>query len=237
MKKIFIAAALFVSYQLPAQKLHCIQKIRTQVPEPSDIVYTQDFSGFYSVSDQGVLFRTDTNGHIIQKAKHTGTDFEGVYADDQFVYVTDERNRSVLVYSADQLTFIKQYQIPYLGAANEGYEGITFNQKKKCFVLCIEKNPVSLVELNEQFQQLGSYLIPHVSDLSSLCYYNNFLYALSDEDEKVLKLDPISYAVLSSWKIPVTNPEGICFDKQGHLVIQSDKDQKIYKFDLSHLPL
>ena len=219
-----------------AQKLSSYKKFRTQVPEPSDLVYTKDYSKFYCVSDQGFLFLTDTAGHILKQAKHTGTDFEGVFADDQYVYVSDERTRRVLLYDVESLTHIKQYEVMYSGAANEAYEGITFNKKKNCFLLCIEKNPTTLFELNKDFQKLAEIPIKSVSDISSICYYNDFIYVLSDEDEKVLKLDPTTYAILSSWKIPVTNPEGICFDAQGHLVIQSDKDQKIYKFNLAQLP-
>jgi uncharacterized protein YjiK len=238
MKSTFPLLLLLICFSFfsNAQKLSSFKKFRTQVPEPSDLVYNKDYSKFYCVSDQGFLFMIDTAGKILKQSKRTGTDFEGVYVDDQYVYVTDERTRRILLYDIESLAYIKQYEVSYAGAANEGYEGMTFNKKKNCYLLSIEKNPTMLFELNKDFQKLAEIPIKSISDISSICYHNDFIYILSDEDEKVVKLDPSTYAIISSWKIPVTNPEGICFDAQGHLVIQSDKDQKIYKFNLAQLP-
>jgi len=215
------------------QKLTTLKKFRSNVPEPSDIVYNTQHTGFYIVSDQGFLYETDTLGRITRKALHTGTDFEGVFADNEFIYVTDERTRRILVYDAATFDFIKQFEVSYNGASNEAYEGITFNTKKNCYVLAIEKNPVSVVELSTDFRKLGEFRINHISDISSICYHENFLYILSDEDQEITKLDPSDYTTISKWKIPVTNPEGMCFDDMGNVIILSDKDQKIYRFNVS----
>jgi uncharacterized protein YjiK len=233
MKKIILILSVASCIVVEAQSLKPFKKFRTNVPEPSDIAYTPDFSSFYIVSDQGILYQTDTLGKITKAAPFTGVDFEGVYSDDKNIYVADERTRRVHVYTQNTLEHTKQNEITYHGGMNEGYEGITFNQKKSCFVIVTEKNPIYFFELNSDLIKINETKLKIASDISAVYFYNDFMYALSDEDQTVFKLDPITYAVINKWKIPVTNPEGMAFDKQGNLVIVSDFEQTIFKFKLT----
>ena len=226
---LFISSVCFCHAQ---KRLKPFEKFRTNVSESSDITYSPDYSSFYIVSDQGYLYQTDLRGKIIKKAAETGMDFEGCFADDKYVYVADERTRKVIVYSQDSLQVIKQNEIPYMGGMNEGYEGITYNKKKGCFVLPVEKNPIYFFELNSDLMKIGEFKLKFASDVSAVCFYNDFMYALSDEDQTVFKLNPINYKVIDKWKISVTNPEGMTFDKEGNLVIVSDFEQTIFKFNL-----
>jgi len=234
MKKIILFSSfLFAIVFCNAQKtirLKAFKHVRTNVAEPSDIGYTSDFSHFYIVSDQGYLYETDTAGKILKTATVTGIDFEALFIKDNFIYVADERSRVVHVYTLDSLKHVKEFSVPYSGGANDCYEGIAYNEKKKCFILLIEKNPSYLFELDDNFVKTKEIPLNIATDISSACYHKGFLYLLSDIDGLVLKLDPSDYSVLQKWSIPVTNPEGITFDKAGNLVIVSDKDQTIYKF-------
>jgi hypothetical protein len=44
-------------------------------------------------------------------------------------------------------------------------------------------------------------------------------------------LNPITYQVEITWKIPVLNAEGICFSPNGDLIIMSDDMQQVNIFD------
>ncbi|MGZ3882885.1 MAG: SdiA-regulated domain-containing protein [Bacteroidia bacterium] len=232
--KIFLLSLIFTSFFCDAQvKLKPFKKFHTNVPEPSDIVYSPDFSQFYIASDQGILYVTDTLGKKVKQAANEGLDFEGVWADDKFIFIADERARRVLVYDQTDLKVVRQNEIAYGGGMNAGYEGITYNAKKNCYVVVTEKNPIWFYELNADFVKINEVKRNIASDVSSICFHNDFMYALSDEDQCVLKLDPVTYEVLMKWKIPVTNPEGMTFDKQGHLVVVSDFEQSIFKFQLT----
>jgi hypothetical protein len=46
----------------------------------------------------------------------------------------------------------------------------------------------------------------------------------------VYQLNADDYSIINQWKIPVINPEGICFDAKENLIIQSDDRQTIYTF-------
>src|ERR1700739_927942 len=205
MKKTLLIILITSAGLCKAQRmLKAFEKYPTNVSEPSDISYSPDYSSFYIVSDQGYLYQTDLHGKILKRASQTGMDFEGAYADDKNVYVADERTRSVIVYSQDSLLVIKENEIPYMGGMNEGYEGITYNKKKSCFVLPVEKNPIYFFELNNDLVKTGKYKLKFASDISAVCFYNDYMYALSDEDQAIFKLDPITYKVLDKWRISVT---------------------------------
>lgn len=230
---LFTLSAFFCSAQ---EKIKPFTKFHTNVPEPSDIAYSPDFSKFYIANDGGVIYVTDTLGKKTGCAKVQGIDFEGLYADEKYIYAADERTRRVMVYDQADLKLVRQNEIAYLGGMNAGYEAITFNAKKNCFVISTEKNPVWFFELNSDLVKINEVKLKIASDISALCYHDNFMYALSDEDQCVLRLDPVSYEVLRKWRIPVTNPEGMTFDKQGNLVIVSDFEQTIFKFQLTENP-
>jgi uncharacterized protein YjiK len=233
-KKIFIFLMIASAPAIQGQaKLKPFAKMHTNVPEPSDIAYNSDFSTLYIVSDQGILYETDTLGKIIRSAPYTGVDFESVYADDKNVYVADERTRRVIVYTKNNLEFVRQNEVAYSGGMNAGYEGMTYNAKRNCFVLAIEKNPNWLFEINNDLVKINEVKLNISADVSGIYYYKEFIYVLSDEDQTVFRLDPVTYKVITKWKIPVTNPEGIAFDKQGNLVIVSDFEQSIFKFRLT----
>lgn len=234
MKKILIALLVaFTGFCEAQPMLKPFKKMRTNVPEPSDIVYSPNFDSFYIVSDEGFLFQADTMGKKIKCSAYTGVDFESVYADDKNVYVADERTRRVIVYTHDSLQFVRQNEVPYAGGMNLGYEGMTYNPKRNCFVLAIEKSPNWLFELNSDLVKINEVKLKLSADVSSISYYNNFIYILSDEDQMVFRLDPVTYRILNKWKIPVTNPEGMTFDRQGNLVVVSDFEQMIFKFQLT----
>jgi uncharacterized protein YjiK len=202
------------------------------VPEPSDIVYAPDNSCIYIISDKGLLCKTDTNGKILATAEVKGLDFEGMSMHEGNIYVTDERTRRIMVYSQNNLELIKQNELSYLGGINLGYEGIVYNAKKGCFIAVTEKDPTWFFELNKDLMKINEIRMKVASDISGLYYHNDLLYALSDEDQMVIEMDPLTYKVIQKWKVPVTNPEGICFDPNGNLVVLSDMEQKIYKFRL-----
>ena len=68
-------------------------------------------------------------------------------------------------------------------------------------------------------------------DISSAYYYQNALWLLSDEDMMLIKLNPQTYEVIQKWSLPVINPEGFTFDKDGNLIITCDDMQRIYFFN------
>lgn len=232
--KLILFVLLLVSANNFAQKPTKIKperKIYLDIPEPSDICLHPSGKSLFIVSDNGFLFETDLEGKIIRKADYKGLDCEGVHADEKYVYVAEEFSRKIRVFDIENLLIQKTVYLEYNGGRNSAYEAITFNKAKNVLLLFTEKNPIYLYELNQDLQKINEYDLSKISrDISAATYYNDHIWLLGDEDMTVYKLDPKTYQVLSSWKIPVVNPEGLAFDEKGNMLILSDDMQLLYYF-------
>lgn len=212
-------------------KLLLINKIALSIKEPSDICIVPNSNKYAVVSDNGLLYLTDTNGVVLQEATFKGFDFEGVFADDNNIYVSDERSRMIHVFNHN-LDKLKSFQLIYYGGRNSGFESITFNKVKKCFVLITEKHPCIIFEFDTAFNELKQYSYSYSSDVSSATYYNNELYILSDEERKILILNPTDYSLISEIKLRDVNPEGIAILPNNTIIIVSDDGQYLSKYNI-----
>jgi len=233
-KYICIGLSLF-ALSLNAQKVEKLKpakSVSVTIPEPSDICYNSKTDTFFIVSDTGVLYETDKDCKILKKQKQKGTDFEAVYSDENFVYAVDESNRTIYKYDIITFKLIKSIVIPYDGARNKGYEAFDFNKTTNKYALVTESNPVLLFELDTDFKITNQTDLSAVaSDISSARFYDGFLWLLSDEDMMLLKVNPLTYEVIKKWSLPVINPEGLAFDKEGNIVISCDDMQRVYYFN------
>ena len=148
------------------------------------------------------------------------------------MYAVDETHRTIYTYDSVSLHKNNIITVPYSGGRNRGYEALTFNKSKNDFVLLTEKDPTLLFELDANFKITNQMDLSDVaSDISAATFYNNFLWLLSDEDMMILKLNPLTYEVLGKWSLPVINPEGFAFDKDGNILVSCDDMQRIYYFN------
>lgn len=207
-----------------------ISKVKISIAEPSDICYDPISNHFIVVSDEGLIKIMDRALNTIKMLKFHGCDFEAVSVVDSVIYVSDESGKRILEFSVNTYENIATHDIHNSGALNEGIEGLTYNPKTRQFIASYEKNPVSLIIMNDDFQILKRINLPMLSDISAITYFNGFLYVLSDEDASLSKLDINSYKVLGTTYFNVINPEGVAFLNTDSFVIVSDAEQKIYTF-------
>ena len=225
---------LLASNLLLAQKPTKIKperKIYLTIPEPSDVCLHPNGKSLFIVIDNGFLFETDLEGKTLRQADYKGLDCEGVHADEKSVYVVEEFSRKIRVFDIVNLQLQKTVYLEYNGGRNAAYEAITYNPSKGVFLLFVEKNPIYMFELNHDLQKVNEYDLSKISrDISAATFHNDHLWLLGDEDMTVYKLNPKTYQVLNSWKLPVVNPEGLTFDSKGNLLIISDDMQLLYYF-------
>ncbi len=235
LKKTLILGLTIISLPLCAQKtpkLKPTKSISVSIPEPSDICYNTKTNTFFIVSDNGILFETDGDCAVLKTVKQKDTDFEAIYSDENFVYAVDESNRTIYKYDIKSLNLISSVVISYNGGRNKGYESFDFNPQKNKYLLITESNPILLLELDLDFKITAQIDLSDIaSDISSARYYNNYLWLLSDEDMMLLKIDPNNYKVIQKWSLPVINPEGLAFDKNGNILISCDDMQRVYYFN------
>jgi uncharacterized protein YjiK len=198
------------------------------VAEPSGIC-NGDNGNYFIASNNGVLCEINSTGKEIRSEK-LGMDIEDVCVVDSNLYVLDESLRLIYVLDKSTWKLKASHLVNYNGAANKGFESITYLPAKKHFILITEKDPIVLMETDENFNVVNQVQIKNFSDMSSATYYNNKLWLLGDEDHTVIKMNPDDFSVENKWSVPVYNPEGICFDADGAMHIVSDDCRRFYSF-------
>lgn len=233
------AGMLLLSCTLAAQspvKIKPTGSVALTVPEPSDIAYSPSTDTFFIVSDNGILFETGRDGKIMRSAIQDDSDFEAVCVAGDKVYAVDEMHRDLYEYDLKTLTVNRVINVPYAGARNKGYEAMAYDAIGNRFVLLTERDPLYLFELDVDFKVRNKTKLKIASDISAALFRDGFLWLLSDEDMTLFKVDPKSYQTIAAWKLPVINPEGFAFDKDGNLLVTCDDMQRLYYFDNPEKP-
>ena len=251
-KNILLSFCLIATWAIQAQQaptqIKPYKSHHLSITETSDICYAADRKSFFIVSDDGFLFETDLEGNVLRKSPVEGTDYEGVWYQDGLIYVVEERHRRILAHDVNTLKPVKTVTIPYQGGRNKSYESITYNPVKKRFIILTEKDPIHIYELDQDFRITHETRFEHkvvyykkflglsrkisysVRDISAATWFQGHLYLLSDEDRLIMKLNPDTYEVISTWQIPIVNPEGIVFLPDGEMRILSDDREMMYYF-------
>jgi uncharacterized protein YjiK len=113
---------------------------------------------------------------------------------------------------------------------NSGIEGLAYDNDGHLFV-AKEKDPARIYELDKDGDILHDTKIDFADDLSALAWNaeDGHLYALSDEDHSLYKLDH-DLDVDTAWKLPIEHPEGLAFDGDRIFVV-SDSEERLYELE------
>ena len=205
------------------------------VREPSGLDLTFDETGFWTVSgENSKVYLIDSWGREVKSFKVKGQDLEGITViDERTLGVVLERTREVVILDTSGLE-LKRKKLDVEGELNTGLEGITFDPKGKRFYVLNEKKPRLLLTLDENLNELKRDTLNFSKDVSGI-YFDNVdktLWILSDESQRIFKTD-LSGNPIEEFKIKVTKPEGITFNKtRTKLYIVSDITSNLYVFNL-----
>lgn len=228
----FVIILSFSSFKRDqSPKLRYTNWISLKVKEPSDIAVAPNGKTFFVVSDdQAAVYEMDVTGKIVRNSLTLGVDLEAVCARPDYLFVVDETPRKIYQLNYSDLSVVRTFIVPYSGGRNKGFESITFNEEKKCFVLITEKDPVYIFELDKDFKVINEYSWSKSRDISAATFYNGFVYLLSDEDMTVFKCKASNYEVLEKYRINVHNPEGIAMYNNQMLLVADDLE-RLYFFN------
>ncbi|GCD79681.1 SdiA-regulated domain-containing protein [Schleiferia thermophila] len=226
----WIAILICTGQKINAVKIKPFLSHYIEVSEPSDLVYYPENNSFFIVSDNGELYETSLNGKILRKAPIDGVDFEAITLVDNYLYVVEERHRNVLKIDPKSLEVVQTIYIPYAGGRNKSFESIAYIPDMEKFILITEKDPIIIMEFDQNFNKINMTRFTGARDISSATYHLGYLYFLSDEDRTIFKIKPTNYDILKAWKIPVINPEGIVVMPDHTFRILSDDREKMYYF-------
>ena len=205
------------------------------VPEPSGLDLSYDEKAFWIVSDQNSkVYLIDSWGKEIKSFKVKGEDLEGItVVNDSLLAVVLERTNEVVIVDTSG-NEIKRAALEIGKEFNSGLEGITFDRIHKKYFLLNEKKPKLLITLNENLEEISCDTLDFAKDFSGIFFddTDTTLWILSDESQRIFNTD-LSGKPIEEFKIKVTQPEGISFNKERtKLFIVSDKMEILYVFDL-----
>tara|TARA_Y200000002_G_scaffold230478_1_gene190286 strand:+ start:2267 stop:2935 length:669 start_codon:yes stop_codon:yes gene_type:complete len=184
--------------------------------------------GLYVLGDSGQLGYLKDGSLFVKNFDFE--DSEGLYVDENHIYITEERSRKIVILDKNSLKKIDEKQLFFSGRLNRGFEGITFNPISEEFLIVTEENPCQIIKLDKKFNTLGYYDLL-ISEASDLVFYENALWVLSDINATIYRLNPFTLNIENSWRIKVVNPEGITFS-ENQMIIASDNLEKIYYYDI-----
>lgn len=239
---IYLLVQSWIGYSqvTPIIKLKSQKKINLQIPEPSDICLNHTQDGFYIVSDNGYLYATNLEGNVLKKANYRGADFEAVWINynNNEIIVSDESLRRFEIFDV-QFNHLRTQTISIAAGRNQGIEAGTFHSPSNYHLTFTEKNPATLIQLDKDLDTGTKQLakIKGITEVAACSWYKGYLWILSDENRIIYQTNynsqcPEKTTIVNRYRIPVLNPEGLCFLTDNTLVVASDDLEKIFFFEM-----
>lgn len=211
-------------------KLHALDDHRVHVDEPSDLAVAD--GRLITVSDaHSKIYLISRDGDVEDVIDVQGRDLEAVGFDGTTgeLLVADESRARIWWVGADGARH-RRVELPDADDGNSGIEGLAFAPDGTLLV-AKEKDPARIFTLAPDGTELARKKIHFADDLSALAFDElGRLYALSDEDHALFRLDAELDAI-AGWRLPIEHPEGLAF-VDGLLYVVSDSEERIYVFEV-----
>jgi uncharacterized protein YjiK len=228
---ILVFLSIFIWITTSGQTLKPTAKYRLNIREISDLTTHPNGNDFIATSDFGEIYILDSTFQVKLKSDYSGDDFEGLCIFNDTIYVSEDRDRQLVLFEPTKLAFLRAFSVPFQMRNGDQVEGMIGDFENKTILLFSEDKPVEIFFYNPN---TGKHEVRDSKDLpeiASLDFWNNRLFALSDESPELLELDPKSFSVIQRWRIQVNNAEGLCF-RNGMMYIVSDELRKAYQFEI-----
>jgi len=212
--------------------LKLIKSIKLSISEPSGITI---FNGnLYIASDEnGIIYRTNLEGEILQKIKTSFSDLEGISYNpiSKNLLLVDESKRHLITLNFDG-TFIEKVKVKGKQEhKNSGLEGVTFDTSKNKIYVLNEKSPKQLLELNLKGEIKNKFELDFSKDVSGICYDENEdkFWVISDESKAIYQISKKG-KLRNKYKVSIEKMEGIVIYRSKIYVV-SDSLNKLFIFE------
>ena len=201
-------------------------------PEASGLAWVDD--ALVAVSDaKGAIYGVDpADGERRARLAIGFTDLEAIAFDTvtrEFLIAPEGRG-AILRLSAEG-TQVSTNGVKWADDGNSGLEGLAVRADDGHVFAAKEKDPAQIAEYDENGRQVRRVDVDFASDLSELALADDgFLYALSDEDQALFRLDA-DMNVLRTWPLPMKHPEGLAVHA-GRVYVANDGEDRLYVFRL-----
>lgn len=201
-------------------------------PEASGLAWVDD--ALVAVSDaKGAIYGVDpADGERRARLAIGFTDLEAIAFDTvtrEFLIAPEGRG-AILRLSAEG-TQVSTNGVKWADDGNSGLEGLAVRADDGHVFAAKEKAPAQIAEYDENGHRVRRVDVDFARDVSELALGDDgFLYALSDEDQALFRLDA-GLGVLRTWPLPMQNPEGLAVHA-GRVFVANDGEDRLYVFRL-----
>jgi len=239
MKYLVLITFFFFSFQNLVAK----EKVIAKIPEASGIVYSEQSNTLFVVNDEGTIYELTLKGKTLREKKLGKLDLEAVTIDNDKnrLLVANEEKDEIIILNIDDFSIIKKMKIKgkykenkIIKKGKDGIEGLTLykdkiyasNQSNKPY----PKNDSSVIVIldykDKKSLKIKDIIDHGYKDIAGLCFYQDYLYFVSDDANLLIKYDITAKKVVKEYKLSKKHAqEGITFDKKGRLFIADDNGQ------------
>jgi len=193
--------------------------------EASGICFDETDNSFYAVSDEWEIQKIDTNLKKIWYFKFKKNyDFESIICEKNNLFATNEKTWEILKIDKQNFEILEKYKINWYKLEEKWIEGFSKIWENKYVISTQSKKIENLLFLefsNNKFKVIKKINFPY-KDLSWLEYYQNFLYILSDKNDKIYKYDLKKEKIIDTINLQKWAREGISFDKNWNIFLADD---------------
>jgi hypothetical protein len=201
-------------------------------PEASGLAWIDD--GLVAVSDaKGAIYGVNpADGERTGRLALDFRDLEAVAFDPVTrEYLIAPEGRGAILRLSAEGSQVSTNGVKWADDGNSGLEGLAVRADDGHVFAAKEKDPAQIAEFDENGLRLRRVGVDFASDLSELSLGDDgFLYALSDEDQALFRLD-VDLDVLRTWPLPMKHPEGLAVHA-GRVYVANDGEDRLYVFRL-----
>ena len=204
-------------------------KTISKINEASWICYNSDTSSFFVVWDEWEITELDENLKKLRKYKYDKNyDFESIICENNYLLTTNEKTWKIYKIDINSFKILKKYKIDWYKLDKKWIEGFTKIWEKKYIISTqTKKDNLLILEFRDnKFEVIEKIDFPYF-DLSWLDFYENTLYIISDENDKIFKYNLEKKEIMQKIKLPLGNWEGISLDKSWKIFLSDDNGKVI----------
>lgn len=210
-----------------------LHRVDIDVREPSGLAHHRGRLLVVGDAGQKLIEIDPETGERVGTVSLGRRGLEGVEIDPltEEIVVADEEAGAVMRYDPDGER-LARHDFGWADDGNGGIEGLTIRPSDGHLLFAKERAPTRIAEATPDGRLVERRRVTFADDLSALAWGDDgFLYALSDEDRTLFRLDA-AWDVLASWEIDVDKPEGLAV-AGGLVYVVSDEDDELVVFELN----
>lgn len=229
---IFISLLFLLSCTDNGRHISPTKEYAPDIENQSDITYNSSKDEYIISSDDGYIYTLDSSFRVINKTFIENTEFISVFYNKSSLFLANKlNNRFYRIILPAYKVIQSNFRIIGI-SANEKAEVIsmTYDDCGDEWIIIQDLDPPRINFYDGDFHFIKKDRLQEISRIAACNTYESYIYVLSEEGS-IYKLNPADLSIIHSWNIEVDDPEGICFDEKGNIIVLSGMEGKILLFE------